>query len=52
MQVTQCDRCGRIVENKATLKLWEFKDQRVEREYDLCRGCCEALVCFLKGEEE
>ena len=52
MQVTQCDRCGRIVENKATLKLWEFEGQKVEREYDLCQDCCNKVMKFLKGEPE
>lgn len=52
MQVTQCDKCGKIVENKATVKIREFKDQKVDREYDLCKECCGLLMQFLKGAEE
>ena len=51
MQVTQCDKCGKIVENKATVKVQEFKEMRVEREFDLCEKCCEELMDFLQGEK-
>ena len=51
--VTRCDRCGKIIENPSKLKIREHSTEyRIEREYDLCDSCREALEKFLMGEEQ
>ena len=53
MQVTQCDRCGEIVENPASVEVKDFKGQKIAREYDLCKRCLGELERFLgKGEKK
>lgn len=52
MKVTRCDRCGKIIEDPATVTVKENEKQGIGRSFDLCQTCYKELMEHFLGQEE